>query len=419
MILQLSKINLFLIVLLIIGGSIISYLFLFHQKNNKLSSEFIRGGWCWFQDPRVVRFVGEHDRTYIGCTYTGKIMISYYDHELNEECTPYIVYETGQDDDHIAPSILILPTGHLLIFWSKHCGDHIHLRRCINPEDISRWEREQVISGSDNNCCYTYPIYFGKGRIYLFYRNCTNRNIKWIYSDNEGITWSKSEVVIDFNNRKYNEAYIKVEARGNKIHLAASACKHGDWSTYEHIYYAYFDGNNWKKIDGTILNLPLTPNNMEMVFNSGSDTSWIWDIALSESGYPVIVFSHKLNSNNHEYWWIGWSGSLWKVHKITDSSYGGLYKGEPAYSGGVYLNHKNPFQVYVAVYESGNFEIKKFETFDKKTWVKVKDITKGSNKWNIRPVVPRNASEELEVLWMSGDYESYIKFNTIINHYPK
>ena len=339
----LSRIYLSLLVLLIIGG-ICFYLFISHQESDELSGKF-EGCWCWFQDPRAVRFVGEYNRTYIGWTYNGKIIVSYYDHELKERGIPQTIYNTGEYDDHIAPSILILPDGHLLIFWSKHCGDYIYMRKSINPEDISKWGNEQIISGSDNNCCYTNPVYLDIGHIYLFYRDCTHWNIKWIYSDDKGVTWSKPQVVIDFHNGKYNEAYIKIEARKNTIHLGASACKHGNWATYEHIYYAYFDGNNWRRHGGTVLNLPLTPDKMELVFNSISDTPWIWDIALDELDYPIIVFSHKLNTKNHEYWWVRWNGTLWETHKIVDSNHGGLYTEEPGYSGGIYLNHRNALLV--------------------------------------------------------------------------
>jgi len=377
-------------------------------------SNQLTGGWCWFQDPRAVRFVGEYDRTYVGYADAGKIMVAYYDHGLKKQGMPLVVCRTRRDDDHIAPSILILPDGHFLVFWSKHCLDYIHMRHSVNPEDISCWEDIQTIT-SDDNCCYTNPVYLNIGRMYLIYRDCTNWNIKWIYSDDHGHTWSKAQVIADFHNGIYNEAYTKVESVGNTIHLAASACKHGEFATYRNIYHAYFDGNNWKNLDGTILRLPLTPDSMKIAFNSGLYTSWIWDLALDENNYPVIVFSHKLNTNNHEYWYTRWNGSLWEARKIVDSNHGGLYEKEPAYSGGVCLDHGDPSNVYASVYKHGNFEIKKFRMPNVGN---MEDITKGNGKWNLRPVVPRNASAELQVFWMHGDYASYTNFNTVIKYHP-
>jgi len=384
------------------------------RKTSDLSGGF-KGGWCWFQDPRAVRFVGERDRIYIGWANAGKIVVAYYDQKLRQEGTPHVIYDTGQNDDHIAPSLLILPDGRILIFWSKHGGDYIYMRDSVTPEDISEWREERIISGPDNNCCYTNPLRLASGRIYLFYRDCNNLNIKWIYSDDNAFNWSQPQVVIDFHNGRYNEAYIKVEAQGNIIHLAASACHHGEFDTYEHIYHAYFDGSNWRRYDGAILKLPLTPDNVEKVFDSGADNSWVWDIALDKIGHPAIAFSHKINTKNHQYWSVKYTSKGWQAEKIIDSNHGGLYEEEPAYSGGVYFNHTNPFQAYAAIREKNNFEIKKFE-FAQGQWRKIKDITKNSDCWNIRPASPRNASEELEVLWMQGRYTSYKNYNTSIKY---
>lgn len=55
----------------------------------------------------------------VGYANAGKIMVAYYDHGLKKPSIPQVVHDTGQhdtsqDDDHIAPSILILPDGYLL-----------------------------------------------------------------------------------------------------------------------------------------------------------------------------------------------------------------------------------------------------------------------------------------------------------------
>ena len=105
-----------------------------------------------------------------GFADAGRIIVAHYDHSPKKQSISHVVHNTGQNDDHIAPSILILPDGHLLVFWSGHCEDYIYMRRSVNPEDISCWGDIRKVT-SDDNCCYTNPVYLNTGRIYLIYRD--------------------------------------------------------------------------------------------------------------------------------------------------------------------------------------------------------------------------------------------------------
>ena len=73
------------------------------------------GAWCWFSDPRAVWYKGIHERTYTGfVTSGGDIMVASKDHSTGDEAKT-LVYPDLQADDHVNPSLLMLPDGRLMI----------------------------------------------------------------------------------------------------------------------------------------------------------------------------------------------------------------------------------------------------------------------------------------------------------------
>ena len=374
----------------------------------------ITGAWCWFQDPRAVRYVGVHDRTYIGfADRSGNIAIIAYDHTTKRELSAAILHPALETDDHAAPAILI-SEGYILVFYSAHNGANLYMRKSVKPEDISEWEDEKVIA--TGSITYPNPVKTSTGRIYVFYRqgNSNDGDLYYIYSDDEGNSWSSPTQLVDWGS---DCSYFKIAAKNNEIHVAITTAEGGETNPHYNIYYFYSDdgGITWKKRDGSVLTLPITPSTAELVYETPANSnSWVWDIAIDDEGNPWIVFADELETDNHKYKCARWTGSEWQITLIANSNYGGLYSIEGFYSGGVYLNHDDPSIVYCAIYTNGNFEIQKFK-FNGETWSKIEDITSGGNKWNIRPVHVRSAHPELEVVWMWGDYPNFYEYKTIIH----
>jgi hypothetical protein len=91
---------------------------------------------------------------------------------------------------------------------------------------------------------------------------------------------------------------------------------------------------------------------------------------------------------------------------------------EPYYSGGVVLDHEDPSIVYLSRQTGGGgYDIEKWITPDGgRTW-ESHAITSASTR-NVRPVVPRHHSPDLEALWVSGDYRFPNRYDTGIEGYP-
>jgi len=102
------------------------------------------GAWCWFADPRAVRFSGLRRRTYVGWTaQNGDIEIAAYDHDSLVRTTARLGNETPVDD-HNNPAIQILPDGRVRVYWSEHGGAELWYRTSLAPEDITAWGRSSV-----------------------------------------------------------------------------------------------------------------------------------------------------------------------------------------------------------------------------------------------------------------------------------
>ena len=391
----------------------------FHDFETFLTAPW--GGWNWCLDPRAVRFVGEHDRTYTGWNdpSTGDVVVAYLD--ASGESASKVIREALLKDDHIAPALLILPDGHILAFYTSHPGDYMWMRRSTNPEDITSWEAEQTIAYNPDHITYPNPVRLNNGRIYVFYRAgvSDNGDIHYVYSDDDGSTWSGDTALTEWGGAN---PYFKVAAVGNEIHIACSTS--APVGIKKNIYYFYSDdgGITWKKRDGTVISTPITPDNAELVYETPSGgATWIWDIALDSDRNPYIVFADDLESDNFKYRCARWTGSSWEITKITDANGAYICEIEPHYAAGVCLSHDDPTIAYCSVKVNNIWEIQKFK-YSNGAWTKVKDITANSEKWNIRPVVPRNAADYAEVLWMYGDYIRADDFKTVIRpviEYPE
>ncbi|GAH06405.1 unnamed protein product, partial [marine sediment metagenome] len=79
------------------------------------------------------------------------------------------------------------------------------------------------------------------------------------------------------------------------------------------------------------------------------------------------------------------------------------------------LDHSNPSVVYLSREVNGVFEIEKWTTPDGGAAWTSQNITAGSQKNNVRPVVSRSHKPGRPALfWMHGDYIYYTRYHTAI-----
>jgi len=379
------------------------------------------GAWCWFSDPRSVYHKGAYERTYTGfVTSKGDIMVKAQDHRSGEEATQ-LIYKALQVDDHTNPSILVLPEGRLMLFFTKHNGTIYHTKT-RRPEDISSFAPVDSLELGEM-LCYSNPVMLSgeNNRIYLFYRGGYDWKPTFITSDDLGESWSEPKTLVSKKvNDKFNRPYTKVVSDGRSTIHFAFTDGHPRQENHNSIYYLryesgkFFDAAGKKK--GAINKLPITQGDIPKAFDGEADNqrAWIWDIALNQEGRPVIAFTTLPEETRHFYNYGTWDGTKWNNTQICAAGSAfprfdrakGQRDPEPHYSGGIVIDHGNPNTVYLSKPQQDRFEIEVWTTTDGGNTFTGEAITANSLKDNVRPFVVRNAPESISprVLWIHLDY---------------
>jgi hypothetical protein len=147
------------------------------------------GSWCWFSDPRAIYYNGIHERTYTGfVTSEGDIMVTCKDHRTGDVAKT-LIYPKLQADDHVNPSLLFLPDGRLMVFFTRH-GGKVYYTTSEKPEEITTFAAVDSLDLGEM-ACYTNPVLLRNenNRIYLFFRGGYDWKPSFVTSDDYGKTW--------------------------------------------------------------------------------------------------------------------------------------------------------------------------------------------------------------------------------------
>ena len=372
------------------------------------------GAWFWFPDPKAIYYEGKHKRTYFGwVNKAGNVRVGCYDHET-KETTDAILRERLNPDSHSVGALLVRPDGRLIAFYARHYDKKASLYRISNcPEDISSWsdEREVTTGGGYSDFVNAIQLTKEDNKNYLFRRGDN------FSTSNDAVHWTPARKLMErMWPRRGHAPYLKVASNGiDTIHFALVECGPTDSPDVRtSIYYACYHDGAFYRADGTTIksieDLPIKRAEAEKVYdgNSSGFSAWLGDIGIDAAGNPVIVYHVyvtycKDGRTDLRYRYARWSRNQWEEHEITPAPSSRARGCYPA--GGITLDHAHPSIVYLSKPTSGVYEIERWMTSDGgATWTS-EYITSGSEKDNIRPVVPRGyKGGDVGLIWMHGDY---------------
>lgn len=401
------------------------------EKSGRRSSGTfaLDGAWCFFADPRALYFKGKYERTYAGwITSKGDVKLGYYDHQsgLVEEM---IVREKLQRDDHANPSLYIDEGGRITVFYSAHNGSAMYYRTTERAEDIYSLGQEQTVPvNAPGNKGYTYPtpVYLSdEKRFYLFWRGGNFKPNFSVCANLERNMWLPARTLIEDQGHR---PYIRyVSNNKDAIHFAFTD-GHPHVEPTNSIYYACCRRGELTDATGAAIKpldaLPLKAAEAETVFDGkkASRASWIWDIALDESGFPVIVYAVFESKTDHRYYYSRFDGQKWLTNEMTAAgpwfpqTSAGKEETEPCYSAGIILDHRNPDHVYLSRHAEGGFSLEHWRTEDGgRSWQS--DVLAASESEVLaRPFMSRGAGSERNwpalLFWMKGKYVQYTNYCT-------
>jgi hypothetical protein len=380
------------------------------------------GAWSWFSDPRAVHHAGS-GKTYVGWVDSaGDVGITIYDH-VTGTSERSIVRRAVQKDDHSNPALLMRPDGRLVAFYSRHFGPTMNYRASVKADDIGAWGPEQAIPVNPPGVfTYTYsnPVQLSaeRNRIYLFWRGGQSPTFS---TSLDGDSWTPAKTLLSDPGRR---PYVKVASNEvDEIHFAVTD-DHPHFEPTNSIYHFYYKRGAFYRSDGTFIQhmtrSPLKLSDTTKVYDGASahGKAWIWDLALDSNGAPILTYATFPSDVDHRYRYARWD-DRWHDHQIVEA--GGYIDGprQPAYSGGVVLDHEDPSTVYLSRQVGSTHELERWRTGDGgRTW-EARAITSGSVVPNVRPVVPRNhPGGVLDVLWMRGEYPFFNAYETEVMGYP-
>jgi hypothetical protein len=373
-----------------------------------------QGSWCWFGDPRVVELGGV---TYVGwISWQGAITIAEYSPAggvLGSD-----VVGRAYHDDHSSPSILIEPDGTLTIFWSGHNGAQMYERTSAAPAEITRWGPEQAVPVHlPGGRGFTYPnpllLRNDGNNLYLFWRGA-DWSADYATRTPAGNWGAARRLIVS----KGQRPYLKADAYGgNEIGLAFTNGHPRNVLTS--IYYAEIHhGSLWHANGRWITRLSdgsITPKQADVVYDAQKTKvpAWVWDVAFTGTGHPVIVYATFPTPTEHLYWYATWTGTHWVSHLLTDGGGSISPNGiEYEYSGGIALDHGDPSNLYLSRQVSGGWQIERWSTHDGGArWTHQVVVPAGGTD-NVRPVVARGPKTEL--FWLHGAYNTYTTYRTSV-----
>jgi BNR repeat-containing family member len=332
-----------------------------------------------------------------------------------------VVAHLGYVNDHSSPSLLMRPDGRLMVFYSRHRGGQLFYRIATDPESISNWGNERVVTtNSSGGHGYTYPNpVLLRNRLFLFWRG---GNWQPTYSRIlRGERWSRARTLV--RGAPGQRPYVKYAADGKGRVLMAFNAAHPREGNSS-LYFASFSRRgSLFRASGTRIasraRLPIRPRQADSIHNQRRTglRSWVQDIAATRSGRPVIVYAVFPSAQHHQYRYARWNGRRWIRHVIIRNSGGSISSApfESFYAGGITLDHNHPSIVYLSRRVGNVNEVEMWRTrTGGRTWSRTR-ITSNSTTDNIRPISPRGLDAgESEVLWLRGRYGHYRTFSTSV-----
>ena len=396
------------------------------------------GGWCWYQDPRVIARDG---KLFIGAVRgngNGEALVGVYDLKNAKTIGTAVMHPKFDRDDHNSPVFYVRPDGKILAVYARHGKDLYHRSRTCDPSDPLDWSDETRFErrSSNEKDKVTYMnLYHLKDEdtLYNFFR-FVEFNPSFVTSRDNGDSWSEPTHFFKSEADGRHRPYPRYASNGrDTVYISITDGHPRNFGNS--LYYFEFRAGKFYRADGVFIkNLntdgPLRPSEAELVyrgsmtqekpegFESVPNAAWTSSIAVDAGGHPHIAYSLYLSNDDHRYRLASWDGASWVDREV---AYGGkcLYPRESSYTGLITLDPVDPTVVFISTDvhpttgkdTGGLHEIyrARIEAGDDIHSTKWEPVTVNSPVRNIRPVIIHEKGKRV-VLWNRGVFTSYIDY---------
>ncbi len=385
------------------------------------------GAWTWFNDPRAISYASGSKLAFTGMTRRTNL-------DLFEASAPFTNFTRTQldpdnwtqngagnvpSDDHNNAGLLRRADGKLMAFWTEHSISNVGYYYSVSGEADSGASFGAINDidpqlGGDR---YTYALPFqmtgeANSPLHLIFReHLVDGYAVWrrSTSTNNGANWAAPITFLDAGGGDYSPYLKAVQSSPTRIDFVCTD-GHPSYTPVVSIYHFYYENGTYYDTDGTPLTLPINPVTALSPLYDGTITpAWIWDIQINADGYPVIAYTNFPTVDDHRYRRLEYNGTSWVDEQIVSANGGGLYAGEPHYTGGICFDPANTNVVYCSIKDGfGIYQMWKF-TKGGGAWSGVK-LTSGIRP-SIRPFVVPGTNR---LLYLNGVYNSQFDWHTHI-----
>jgi hypothetical protein len=335
-------------------------------------------------------------------------MISYYDHTRGEVPRPTVVHDKDPvDDPHDNPSLAVDGSGHLWVFVSGRA----RARSGFLYRSTRAYSIEEFQQVSQREFTYPQPRWIkGEGFLHLFTKYTKGRELYWSTS-RDGRDWAPDQKFAGMGGH-----YQTSHQRGRLVFTAFNMHPGGNVDKRTDLFYLQTDdlGRTWRNARGDAVQLPLVqPFNPALVRHYGAEKRlvYIHDLDLDREGRPVVLYitsaHYQPGPPGDPRWWTvaHWTGERWQVHEITRANHN--------YSTGSLYIEADQWRVFGPT-EPGpqpigsGGEVGIWTSKDEgRTWVRERQVTRGSavnHNYVRRPV---DAHQEFYAFWADGDPDKF------------
>ena len=412
------------------------------QIDHRFAGGFARvltrsGGWSWFESPRATLTDCEliAGSTASGTTVDGPVRegdadVTTLDLSTNTVRTDTLA-ESLQVDDHDSPTILALPNGKVIASYTRHRADGL-VRAAVRPAHTSAWEplEPQRIA---TPVTYTNLVHLADegplGTLYNFTR--VGLYPTTLRSGDLGTSWEQVGTLL----KKYEaRPYVVYDDDGStRIDLATTEGHPREYASGTGIFHGYIEGGLLRTTTGYPvgnLSFGAAPDELTRVWlQTTTQRGWTADIVRVDGApAPVIAFTVRDEAEgvpDHQrlsYHYATWDGARWTTSLIGFAG-SQLFGFEAHYTGGIALDPADPTHAVLSTdvdpvsgeaLPSGHHELFDAVTPDGGTTWQFTPITPGSVVDNLRPVIPDPTASTRALLWMRGEYRSFVDYDTEI-----
>lgn len=392
------------------------------------------GAWTWYNDPRAL-IVG--DLLLVGSVDSeGFSRVDLVDLAERKALGGERLSVETQYDDHNNPALLELEDGRILAAWDRHGGDQYWSWRVgeidAEAKTVEWGEENRVETGYGSSYCNLFQLEEEDSRIFNFTRTINlNPNVTTSDTGPEGL--QDPAVVFKIGTGRVRP-YVKYASNGkDRIDFLLTEAHPRDYRTS--IYHAYYQDGTLYRTNGQEIGEmpgadkpdidPVPPQAATLIYDGSEKRAWVWDVGYRENGQPHAVFIHSEDDAKGEdlrYHYARWDeeADKWIDREIAFAGKH-LYVPENHYAGGITLDpmHENVVYLSTDVHPktgeadpTGHYQIWRGTTEDAgETW-NFEKLTDTPDADNLRPYVPREHDLDTCVVYFSGAYPTYAKFDT-------